>query len=183
MQLSEHTFNTWDGTELAYRAWTPPRPNGRFAILFHRGHEHSARWDAFARSSEMAGYTIFAWDQRGHGHSPGERGSAPDLAAVIRDADRFARHLIARLCLVNSIHPQCVTLVLRSRKRSRVSQARIPECSSESLARDCDSFLHRRSSALGRKLAPFARSRAGCSGWKTRQMDESRRAAAAHRNR
>jgi alpha-beta hydrolase superfamily lysophospholipase/SAM-dependent methyltransferase len=38
---------------------------------------------------------VFAWDQRGHGHSPGERGSAPDLATVIRDAEEWARHLVA----------------------------------------------------------------------------------------
>src|SRR4029077_2931996 len=35
----------------------------------------------------------FAGAQRGHGRSPGERGSAPDLATVTRDADEWARHL------------------------------------------------------------------------------------------
>jgi alpha-beta hydrolase superfamily lysophospholipase len=48
---------------------------------------------------------VFAWDQRGHGRSPGERGSAPDLATVVRDADEWARHLAAThgIALENTI--------------------------------------------------------------------------------
>src|SRR5205085_11039187 len=36
---------------------------------------------------------VLAWDQRGHGRSPAERGSAPCVATVSRDADECARHL------------------------------------------------------------------------------------------
>ena len=36
---------------------------------------------------------VFAWDARGHGRSPGERGSAENLMAVVKDVDAFVRHV------------------------------------------------------------------------------------------
>src|SRR6202030_4388061 len=40
--------------------------------------------------------SIFAWDARGHGRSPGERGSGNSLHDVIKDVDAFARHISQR---------------------------------------------------------------------------------------
>jgi len=93
----ERTFSTFDGTELFYRAWLPTsgRPPTRAIVLFHRGHEHSGRWQEFVESLGMADVAVYAWDARGHGRSPGERGWAPDLSTVIRDADAFVRHAAA----------------------------------------------------------------------------------------
>jgi len=91
---TEHTFVTWDGSTLFYRAWLPDHPAARAVILFHRGHEHSARWQETVESLDLPDTAFFAWDQRGHGHSPGERGHAPSLSAITKDADRFARHLV-----------------------------------------------------------------------------------------
>jgi hypothetical protein len=42
---SDHWFTTGDGTPLFYRAWRPSAPAGKILVLFHRGHEHSGRWD------------------------------------------------------------------------------------------------------------------------------------------
>ena len=80
-----------DGTEIFYRMWEPDGPARGALVLFHRGHEHSARYDEFARSLVASGFRIFAWDQRGHGRSPGVRGHAPSFAALIKDADTFVR--------------------------------------------------------------------------------------------
>ena len=44
MQATEHTFTTWDGLELFYRAWIPGKRSDKALLLFHRGHEHSGRW-------------------------------------------------------------------------------------------------------------------------------------------
>jgi alpha-beta hydrolase superfamily lysophospholipase/SAM-dependent methyltransferase len=90
---AEFNFDTWDGARIHYRAWIPNSPASRAVLLFHRGHEHSARRTDFARTLITDGIAVFAWDQRGHGKSDGDRGCAPDLATVIRDADRFARHV------------------------------------------------------------------------------------------
>ncbi len=93
MQCDELTFQTWDGTELFYRAWLPPGGATRALLLFHRGHEHSARWQETVESLDLPETAVFAWDQRGHGKSPGERGWATHLADVIQDAEWFARHV------------------------------------------------------------------------------------------
>jgi alpha-beta hydrolase superfamily lysophospholipase/SAM-dependent methyltransferase len=93
LEASEHTLKLRDGTELFYRAWLPERPTTNALLLFHRGHEHSGRWEETVSALGLEDVAVFAWDQRGHGHSAGERGSAPDLATVIRDADEWARHL------------------------------------------------------------------------------------------
>src|SRR5437773_2745331 len=95
LQPSEHTLTLRDGTELFYRAWLPSRPTTKALLLFHRGHEHSGRWQETVAALGLEDVAVFAWDQRGHGRSPGARGSAPDLATVVRDADEWARHLAA----------------------------------------------------------------------------------------
>ncbi|MEX0887691.1 MAG: bifunctional alpha/beta hydrolase/class I SAM-dependent methyltransferase [Phycisphaeraceae bacterium] len=92
---SEHTAVLWDGTEIFYRAWTPARPTGRAMILFHRGHEHSGRFVDVVRALGLEDVAVFAWDQRGHGRSPGERGHASSFAHVVRDIDSFIGHVCA----------------------------------------------------------------------------------------
>lgn len=101
----ERSFVSFDGTELFYRAWVPSkelaaeaagtRKASRALVLFHRGHEHSRRWQGFVESLGMDDAAVFAWDARGHGKSPGERGWAPDFSTLVKDADAFVRHLSA----------------------------------------------------------------------------------------
>jgi alpha-beta hydrolase superfamily lysophospholipase len=92
-QQSEHMLTLRDGAEFHYRAWLPEQPTTKALLLFHRGHEHSGRWQETVQTLGLNNVAVFAWDQRGHGRSSGERGSAPDLATVIHDADEWARHL------------------------------------------------------------------------------------------
>lgn len=98
----EAGFDTQDTTRLFYRAWQPRQPRSeteggpRALIFLHRGHEHSGRIQALV---EHLGFTqdwAFAWDARGHGHSPGERGDAPGFACLVQDLDDFVQHLQAR---------------------------------------------------------------------------------------
>jgi alpha-beta hydrolase superfamily lysophospholipase len=96
MLATEQTMKTWDGVELFYRAWMPDKPASKALLLFHRGHEHSGRWQEVVDLLGFDDIAIFALDARGHGHSPGERGAAPNLLAVIKDTDAFARHLSIR---------------------------------------------------------------------------------------
>jgi alpha-beta hydrolase superfamily lysophospholipase/SAM-dependent methyltransferase len=91
--MSERTFTSWDGTELFYRAWLPGALSGRALILLHRGHEHSGRLEEVVARLGMQDAAVFAWDQRGHGRSPGPRGGAESVAALAKDLDAFARHL------------------------------------------------------------------------------------------
>jgi alpha-beta hydrolase superfamily lysophospholipase/SAM-dependent methyltransferase len=93
LQPSEHRLMLRDGTELFYRAWLPEQATTKALLLFHRGHEHSGRWQDTVEKLALPDVAVFAWDARGHGLSPGARGSAPNLATVIHDAEEFVRHL------------------------------------------------------------------------------------------
>jgi alpha-beta hydrolase superfamily lysophospholipase len=113
MQMTEQAFRSRDDTELFYRAWLPQNngaPPEKALLLFHRGHEHSARWQETVESLQLENVAVFAWDQRGHGKSPGARGSAENLSVVIRDADRFARHV----CNVHGIAMENVVVMAHS---------------------------------------------------------------------
>ncbi len=93
----ESGFDSIDHTRLFYRLWQPiaPRADGvkRALIFLHRGHEHSGRIQPLL---EQFGYQqdwAFAWDARGHGHSPGERGDAPDFQSLVQDFNAFIEHI------------------------------------------------------------------------------------------
>lgn len=88
---SEHSFNTWDGTNLFYRAWHPGFVRDKALILFHGGHEHSGRFQDLVEKLDLEDTSVFAWDGRGHGRSPGERGYAHHFRNLVRDADAFVR--------------------------------------------------------------------------------------------
>lgn len=91
--LREETFATDDGVELFYRAWLPAgRPARRAVLLFHRGHEHSGRVANLVRELNLPDTAFFAWDARGHGRSPGERGWAVHFGRVVADIDNFVQH-------------------------------------------------------------------------------------------
>lgn len=93
---SEHTLTLPDGSQRFYRAWLPAQPTDRALLLFHRGHEHSGRWQATVEALALEGVAVFAWDQRGHGLSSGVRGTAPSFATVVNDADVWVRHLVEK---------------------------------------------------------------------------------------
>ena len=96
MNATECTFATWDGAELFYRAWIPAEPTEKALLLFHRGHEHSGRWSELVEMLGLPDVAVFAWDARGHGRSPGERGSAENFGTMVKDVDAFVRHIVDR---------------------------------------------------------------------------------------
>jgi alpha-beta hydrolase superfamily lysophospholipase len=98
MKTSELTevgqwFSSWDGMDLFYRAWLPAARAEKALILIHRGHEHSGRWQEVVEQLGLEGVAVFAWDARGHGISPGERGAAENVMALEKDLDAFVRHV------------------------------------------------------------------------------------------
>ena len=90
---SEGTFTASDDTDLFYRHW-PAMQAGRpskVVVMFHRGHEHSGRLQHIVDELRLFDTAFYAWDARGHGRSPGERGHSPSLGRSIRDVDEFVR--------------------------------------------------------------------------------------------
>lgn len=91
-ECQESTFATSDDESLFFRRWPAPRARGnKVIILFHRGHEHSGRLQHIVDELNMPDTDFYAWDARGHGHSPGERGYSPSLARSVLDVDEFVR--------------------------------------------------------------------------------------------
>ncbi len=92
MIISEHKAPVDEQTSLFYRAWLPP--NARKAVVMvHRGHEHSGRLIDVVDDLALADTAVFAWDARGHGKSPGDRGYAPSFSRIVKDLDVFVRHV------------------------------------------------------------------------------------------
>ena len=87
-------FETWDGIKLFYRTWPAQGITKRSVLLFHGGHEHSGRFDELVEKLGRTNTTYYAWDARGHGRSPGERGYAESLHNITHDADCFVKFLI-----------------------------------------------------------------------------------------
>ncbi|MDZ4287315.1 MAG: bifunctional alpha/beta hydrolase/class I SAM-dependent methyltransferase [Prosthecobacter sp.] len=91
--MTTQTFPSHDGAEIFYRAWLPEGGARQAMVLMHRGHEHSGRLVELAEAIALPDTAIFAWDQRGHGQSPGPRGGAENLAVIIRDVEAFFQHI------------------------------------------------------------------------------------------
>lgn len=89
----EGFMTTWDQTQLYYRSWIPPVPPHKALILFHRGHEHSARFDEFVQQLDLQDFAFFAWDARGNGNSPGPRDYADNFSVYVKDAQAFVNFI------------------------------------------------------------------------------------------
>ena len=89
----ECSFVTHDGVKLFYRHWPSSAPRRGCIVMFHRGHEHSGRMAHLVDELDLPGFDVFAWDARGHGRSPGERGYSPSFGTSVRDVQTFVDHI------------------------------------------------------------------------------------------
>lgn len=89
----EGTFSSWDGTQLFYRSWQPALSSNRALVIIHRGHEHSGRIAQQVEDLGLSDFWAFSWDNRGHGHSPGERGHAESYYHLVKDLDAFVNFI------------------------------------------------------------------------------------------
>src|SRR2546428_11750805 len=96
MEATEHAMKSWDGAELFYRAWIPREATDKAILLFHRGHEHSGRWQQTVDLLGLKDIAIFAWDARGHGRSAGGSGAAKNFFDEVRDFDACSRPIFHR---------------------------------------------------------------------------------------
>ncbi|MGA2938498.1 MAG: bifunctional alpha/beta hydrolase/class I SAM-dependent methyltransferase [Syntrophobacteraceae bacterium] len=107
---TESTFRTWDGGELYYRAWASGGEDGKALILLHRGHEHSGRLRSLYSELSLDGFSGFAFDLRGHGRSPGDRGFADSYDVWVKDLNSFINHIRDR----HGIAPENMAIVANS---------------------------------------------------------------------
>ena len=92
-----------DGAKLALYRWRPERPVGALVIVHGYG-EHATRHADLARSAQEAGWDAVAFDQRGHGESPGVPGGVPGFGRTLADLEELFR-------LVRATDPQLPVLL------------------------------------------------------------------------
>lgn len=107
----EHQFHTHDDVELYYRHWPATSTARRGAVvLFHRGHEHGGRMAHLVDELDLREFDFFAWDARGHGHSPGQRGHSPSFATSVRDVQTFVDHIAQ----IHGLSPEDMHVIAQS---------------------------------------------------------------------
>ncbi len=85
MKHSEFKFKTFDGLQLFAQSWQPETKSRAVICLVHGMGEHSRRYDYVVEQLTQAGYSLIAFDLRGHGQSPGPRGHTPSYEALMQD--------------------------------------------------------------------------------------------------
>ena len=96
MQHSEGKFKSSDRLELYWQSWQPEGdPKAVFAIVHGYG-EHSGRYLNPVNYFVPRGYTLYAYDLRGHGKSPGPRGHINRFEEYLLDTDEFLKFVRGR---------------------------------------------------------------------------------------
>ena len=72
-QHSEETFSARDGLQLYGQSWHPEGAPHGVVLIVHGFGEHSGRYLHVAARLADAGFVVYAYDQRGHGRSEGDR--------------------------------------------------------------------------------------------------------------
>ncbi len=81
------TLRMDDGVELYTYRWSSPGALSTPVVLAHGYGEHCGRYDDFARYLVSRGHPTYAFDMRGHGHSPGQRGHIAPYSLYADDLD------------------------------------------------------------------------------------------------
>ena len=108
--VEEGQFTTHDETALFYRRWPAAAAPRGAVLLFHRGHEHGGRMAHVVDELDLPEFEFYAWDARGHGRSPGERGYSPSFAASVRDVQCFVEHITH----THGIEPERMAVIAQS---------------------------------------------------------------------
>jgi len=90
-------FETQDGLVLFAHRWEPPGDSRAHLVLLHGYCEHAGRYGHVAQALNAMGIAVYAYDQRGHGKSPGKRGYIRDFDVLLQDLDCFFDHIRAHL--------------------------------------------------------------------------------------
>jgi alpha-beta hydrolase superfamily lysophospholipase len=95
MEHFEQNFSTQDHLNLFMQGWETSNPKA-VVYMVHGLGEHSGRYAHVAAALNDAGYTLVAFDLRGHGKSQGQRGHAPSIDHFMDDIDTFAQKVAER---------------------------------------------------------------------------------------
>lgn len=80
------------GENYYVRRWALEAPQGHI-LLVHGFGEHCGRYDHVAAAFNGAGYSVYSYDHRHHGRSPGKRARIDRFDRLPADLDAFEQHL------------------------------------------------------------------------------------------
>ncbi|MCF7823461.1 MAG: lysophospholipase [Candidatus Marinimicrobia bacterium] len=83
---NETTFTTPDNFNLFERTWSQEAAKG-VVLMTHGIAEHSGRYEHIAKSLNAAGYSVVAFDLRGHGNSSGKRNYVNSFQDYLNDLE------------------------------------------------------------------------------------------------
>ena len=92
----EFGWKTEDDLQLYGQGWQHKTEHGAVVCLVHGLGEHSGRYDHLAAHLNQAGYSLLAFDLRGHGKSQGPRGYAPGFGAFFEDISHLLEEAAKR---------------------------------------------------------------------------------------
>lgn len=80
------------GEDYYERRWPLAAPRGHI-VLVHGFGEHIGRYDHIAATFNEAGYSVYGYDHRHHGRSPGKRAHIERFERLPADLDAFVQHV------------------------------------------------------------------------------------------
>ncbi|MBE2222263.1 MAG: alpha/beta hydrolase [Anaerolineae bacterium] len=89
MLHTKNTFTGHDGLKLYYQSWRPKKGAVAVLIIVHGLGEHSGRYMNLVTPLVTHGYAIYAFDNRGHGRSAGQRGHVQSFSDLRQDLALF----------------------------------------------------------------------------------------------
>src|SRR6476659_5659339 len=85
----ETTFAARDGLHLYAQSWRPDGPSKAAFVIVHGLKDHSSRYAAVASELASRGYSVHAFDLRGHGRSEGQRVWVSPFERYVDDLEDF----------------------------------------------------------------------------------------------
>lgn len=93
MRHESGTFSGHDGLDLYYQQWQPDMPLKATLIIVHGLGEHGGRYMNLVNVLVPHDYAVFAFDNRGHGQSPGQIGHVRCFSEFRNDVVSFVRQI------------------------------------------------------------------------------------------
>ncbi|MBN2820303.1 MAG: alpha/beta hydrolase, partial [Bacteroidales bacterium] len=83
----ELKWQTPDGQELFAQCWDAGENAKAGILLVHGIGEHSSRYDKWANYLNREGFSVLSFDLRGHGKTPGQKGTFANYTKLLEDLD------------------------------------------------------------------------------------------------
>lgn len=89
MKHSESKFEGHGKLQLIFQKWQPATETRAVFAIVHGFGEHSGRYTNVVNYLVPLGFTVYSFDHRGHGHSPGKRGHIMSWNEFREDVKHF----------------------------------------------------------------------------------------------